>query len=212
MIREMFGEDFDLVLGQREGVPRKPSPVGALKIAEEFGLDPRECMYVGDTYTDMPDRESGRDVYCGRTLGLSGSGGTVKGRCRLHCGTAQGSFDHLRGKTMIRFVASDLDGTLLQNGAQQLPKEIYPMIRRLKELGILFAAASGRQYANMKLLFAPVLSDMAFICENGAMAVQDDRILYQDAFDHGLVQEIVKAVYEKEGSRVFLFYQRFFIM
>ena len=101
---------------------------------------------------------------------------------------------------MIRFVASDLDGTLLQNGAQQLPKEIYPMIRRLKELGILFAAASGRQYANMKLLFAPVLSDMAFICENGAMAVQDDRILYQDAFDHGLVQEIVKAVYEKEGA------------
>ena len=53
VIREMFGEDFDLVLGQREGVPRKPSPVGALKIAEEFGLDPRECMYVGDTYTDM---------------------------------------------------------------------------------------------------------------------------------------------------------------
>ena len=40
---------------------------------------------------------------------------------------------------MIRFVASDLDGTLLQNGAQQLPKEIYPMIRRLKELGILSA-------------------------------------------------------------------------
>lgn len=51
---------------------------------------------------------------------------------------------------MIKLVASDLDGTLLFKGAQSLPEEIFPLIRQLKKMGILFVAASGRQYANMK--------------------------------------------------------------
>ena len=72
---------------------------------------------------------------------------------------------------MIKLVASDLDGTLLLNGAQQLPEEIFPLIRELKKLGILFVAASGRQYPNMRRLFDSVADEMAFICENGALAV-----------------------------------------
>lgn len=101
---------------------------------------------------------------------------------------------------MIKLVASDLDGTLLLDGAQQLPEGLFSLIRKLKDMGILFVAASGRQYANMKMLFEPVLADMAFICENGAMAVQNEKILYQDAFDPQLAREILEAIYEKEGA------------
>ena len=68
---------------------------------------------------------------------------------------------------MIKLVASDLDGTLLMKGAQSLPEDIFPLIRQLKDLGILFIAASGRQYANMKKMFAPVADDMPFICKTG---------------------------------------------
>ena len=75
---------------------------------------------------------------------------------------------------MIKLVASDLDGTLLMKGAQSLPEDIFPLIRQLKDLGILFIAASGRQYANMKDLFAPVADDMAFLSENGGLAVYHD--------------------------------------
>lgn len=53
VIKQLFHDDFDIVLGQSDEIPRKPSPVGALKIAEKFGLSPQECMYVGDTRTDM---------------------------------------------------------------------------------------------------------------------------------------------------------------
>ncbi|MDY5022104.1 MAG: HAD family hydrolase [Blautia sp.] len=53
VIRIMFGEDFDLVLGQSDAVRRKPAPDGPLKIAEEFEVSPEECMYIGDTATDM---------------------------------------------------------------------------------------------------------------------------------------------------------------
>ena len=101
---------------------------------------------------------------------------------------------------MIKLVASDLDGTLLLNGAQSLPEELFPLIKELKELGILFVAASGRQYANMKRMFAPVVDDMAFIAENGGLAIQNEKVLYQDSFPKELVREIVEAIYDKKDA------------
>lgn len=53
-IRGLFGEDtFEIVQGLEEGMKKKPDPSGAFKIAEEFQVKPEECMYVGDTNTDM---------------------------------------------------------------------------------------------------------------------------------------------------------------
>lgn len=101
---------------------------------------------------------------------------------------------------MIKLIASDLDGTILLNGAQSLPDGFLSLICQLKELGILFVAASGRQYPNMKRLFEPVLSDIAFVCENGAMAIKNEEVLYHDAFEPELVHEIVKTIYEREGT------------
>lgn len=101
---------------------------------------------------------------------------------------------------MIKLVASDLDGTLLFKGAQSLPEEIFPLIRQLKKMGILFVAASGRQYANMKKMFRPVVDDMAFISENGGLAVYNEKVLYQDSFEQELVREIAENIYDKEGS------------
>ena len=45
--------DFSVVLGQRDEVPKKPDPAGALEIAEKLGLSAGECVYVGDTSVDM---------------------------------------------------------------------------------------------------------------------------------------------------------------
>jgi len=45
--------DFDMVLGQREGIPRKPDPAGALQITEHFQIPPFEILYLGDTAVDM---------------------------------------------------------------------------------------------------------------------------------------------------------------
>ncbi len=53
-IRYVFGDDcFDLILGQTEGIPRKPDPAIALMAADELGVKPYECLYLGDTDTDM---------------------------------------------------------------------------------------------------------------------------------------------------------------
>jgi phosphoglycolate phosphatase len=44
---------FDAVLGQTDGLPKKPDPTGALQIAERLALGPAEILYLGDTATDM---------------------------------------------------------------------------------------------------------------------------------------------------------------
>lgn len=75
---------------------------------------------------------------------------------------------------MIQLIASDLDGTLLQKDGT-LPSGTFDMIRLLHKKGIRFCAASGRQYANLKRLFAPVSQDMCFICENGALVVAGEQ-------------------------------------
>lgn len=64
---------------------------------------------------------------------------------------------------MIKYIASDLDGTLLQNEAQKPDNETLELIRRLTEAGIHFIAASGRQYINMYRMFGPV-QDMISLC------------------------------------------------
>ena len=101
---------------------------------------------------------------------------------------------------MIKLVASDLDGTLLLNKAQSLPEEIFPLIRQLQEMGIIFVAASGRQYPNMRKLFAPVASEISYISENGALAVDHGEVLYQDSFDRELANEIISAIMEKKDA------------
>ncbi|MBW7571190.1 HAD family hydrolase [Caproiciproducens faecalis] len=44
---------FDLCYGQRQEVARKPSPEGALLIADELSVRPENILYIGDTNTDM---------------------------------------------------------------------------------------------------------------------------------------------------------------
>lgn len=53
-ITEVFGSDlFDSVAGERREVNRKPDPAGVHMIMEEFNLTADQCLYVGDTSTDM---------------------------------------------------------------------------------------------------------------------------------------------------------------
>jgi len=45
--------DFDIVLGQRDSVPRKPDPQGALEAAKRLSVPPSHFLYLGDTAIDM---------------------------------------------------------------------------------------------------------------------------------------------------------------
>ncbi|MBA3394001.1 MAG: HAD-IA family hydrolase [Deltaproteobacteria bacterium] len=44
---------FEIVAGQRAGVPLKPSPESALAIASLLGVAPADCTFVGDSAIDI---------------------------------------------------------------------------------------------------------------------------------------------------------------
>lgn len=90
------------------------------------------------------------------------------------CAILEQISDIWEGLAVIRLIASDIDGTLLQNGKRELNPELFDQIERLWQHGILFCAASGRQYLNLKQLFAPVADKVAFIAENGALVMKQE--------------------------------------
>ena len=45
--------DFDVVFGQRDSVPPKPNPQGAVETAQKMSILPSHFLYLGDTAIDM---------------------------------------------------------------------------------------------------------------------------------------------------------------
>ena len=78
---------------------------------------------------------------------------------------------------MIRLIASDVDGTLIKDSTPDLYPEMVRAIRELKKRGILFCAASGRQYESLRNVFREVADDIAYIAENGALICYRNEII-----------------------------------
>ncbi|MBS6395801.1 MAG: Cof-type HAD-IIB family hydrolase [Clostridiales bacterium] len=79
---------------------------------------------------------------------------------------------------MIRLIASDLDGTLIPEGTQEIEPGFMEVLEELLDRGYLFCAASGRQYANMQRIFEGFRDRMVFVCENGALAMENGEQKY----------------------------------
>ncbi len=102
----------------------------------------------------------------------------------------------------VRLIASDLDGTLLLNGAQALQAGTPELIHRITTSGIIFLAASGRQYANLQRLFAPVKSEIGYLCENGCLSFLDGEMLSQEFMPYELGQELIREIKNTPGAEV----------
>ena len=92
---------------------------------------------------------------------------------------------------MIRLIASDLDGTLL-NSQRQLPKDFFSVIDRLNQLGVLFIAASGRSYPTLRRDFAPHSDELCFISDNGARIAEHGKILQKDPIPPQVVSQVLE--------------------
>lgn len=63
---------FAAVYGERPGIPRKPDPTAALALAQELGVAPGDCTFVGDTSVDMDTARGAGMVSVGVTWGFRG--------------------------------------------------------------------------------------------------------------------------------------------
>lgn len=94
----------------------------------------------------------------------------------------------------IKLVASDVDGTLLMEGTPNLNPKYYECIRSLKEQGIVFSVASGRQFSSVRTVFEPVEEDIYFIADNGAHILKGKETIYLKTMEREVVEGIVAYV------------------
>ena len=53
-VDEFFPQwSWDVIFGQRDGIPRKPDPAGAVEAADLLGVGCNKCLFIGDSGVDM---------------------------------------------------------------------------------------------------------------------------------------------------------------
>lgn len=90
----------------------------------------------------------------------------------------------LVGDKPIRFIASDVDGTLV-NDTKAIPEDAIEAIRAARESGIRVAIASGRAWNEMNDVIEKLPCLRYFMCTNGAYVMDKDenRSLFHVNFD-----------------------------
>ena len=90
----------------------------------------------------------------------------------------------LTGDKPIRFIASDVDGTLV-NDEKAIPEDAIEAIRAARESGIRVAIASGRAWNEMNDVIEKLPCLRYFMCTNGAYVMDKDenRSLFHVNFD-----------------------------
>jgi Cof subfamily protein (haloacid dehalogenase superfamily) len=83
-----------------------------------------------------------------------------------------------------------MDGTLL-NSKHELNPRFYTIFHQLRQRGIIFAAASGRQYYNIRNVFNDIKEDMYFIAENGGVVMHRETDLYVQPMDAELTMNLI---------------------
>ena len=69
-VKSMFGDIFNAIYGLMDGNSKKPSPDTALAIADDLGIKPDECLFIGDTNVDIYTAKNANMHSCGVLWGF----------------------------------------------------------------------------------------------------------------------------------------------
>ncbi len=105
---------------------------------------------------------------------------------------------------MIKLIASDIDGTLVTDGGNELNPELYDVILKLRAKGIQFAAASGRQWLSIESIFEPIKEKVFYLSDNGAYVGCHGRRLYVNPIERKTVMDMVLDVRNMAGLDVMI--------
>ncbi len=86
-----------------------------------------------------------------------------------------------------------MDGTLL-NSSHEVSERFFDLFYKLKAKGVLFVAASGRQYNNIVSKLVPIKDDLIFIAENGGIVINGDEEWLHIAMDDSLKNKVLTVV------------------
>ncbi len=95
--------------------------------------------------------------------------------------------------TRIKLIASDVDGTLVDS-QKRVPKGFAAAVRKLRENGIRFVIASGRQYYNVLETFDEAKDDLVVLPENGSMLLDGGEAFFTSRLADSDIKAALEAV------------------
>ena len=93
----------------------------------------------------------------------------------------------------IKMVVTDMDGTLL-NSEHQVSDRFFELFQEMKKRGILFVAASGRQYQSILDKLTSIQDDIIVIAENGGLAKQNGKELVSNTLPDPIKNEVLQTL------------------
>jgi phosphoglycolate phosphatase len=73
---------FAAVMGQRDGIPKKPHPCSAYEIAKSLGIKPEDFLYIGDTNIDIKTANAAGMFSVGVLWGFRGEAELIESGAR----------------------------------------------------------------------------------------------------------------------------------
>ncbi|WP_317367119.1 HAD family hydrolase [uncultured Tyzzerella sp.] len=105
---------------------------------------------------------------------------------------------------MIKLITCDIDGTLLHGYSDPIEPELFDLIEKFYEKGVLFFATSGRQLYNLQKIFKPVKDKIGYIAENGAIIQYNNEIIYKSAIDIDIAKKLSQKILNKDNVELFI--------
>lgn len=100
---------------------------------------------------------------------------------------------------MIKLIASDMDGTLL-NDRKELPGDFFEVFDELERRGIKFTVASGRSFDAVAHLFPEEYrTRLDFICDNGANVIHEGKQVSVTPLDRPTFEQLIRACETSAG-------------
>ena len=173
----------------------KPEPDIFIKACEKLGVAPSETFGIEDSFNGIRScHEAGLVTIMVPDLLMPTD--EIRDLSDIVCKDLYDAFDYIM-KRSVKFIAVDLDGTLLDSD-KNCPPEFFSFVKNHPE--IIVALSSGRQYYCLKKQFEEISDRLLFVAENGAVVFYKDEIIYKNIMAPSAVEEALKMARTLPGN------------
>lgn len=92
---------------------------------------------------------------------------------------------------MIKLIASDMDGTFLDEKGSFNKKRFNKILEKMESRGMIFVVASGNRMDRLELIFSGMEDQFGYVAENGALVIDKNEVLAQKIIKEDLIDQLL---------------------
>lgn len=92
----------------------------------------------------------------------------------------------------IKLIATDMDGTFLNDQSDYDHPRFQRLLTKLQENNVRFVVASGNQYPHLPQYFTGLTGEITYLAEDGAHIVLDEQTISEDVIPQSLLGDFLR--------------------